>query len=170
MLSGRVSRVTAPEAFLFFMITDIHYCSRLSAEERLTRENPARTAVISITDPGQAPALIHWDGPILRLSFWDGGSTEELGLAPNAVAQVVQFLEHLDAKKEPYVLVVHCEYGASRSPAVALYAEALTGADLHRRYLAFGANRYVLEALIRARHLAEAVHVPEGPGAMTLHQ
>ena len=146
------------------MITDIHYCSRLSAEERLTQGSPARTAVISITDPGEAPALVRWKGPILRLSFWDGGSAEELGLTPDAVAQVVQFLEQLDAQKEPYVLVVHCEYGASRSPAVALYAEALTGADLHRRYLAFGANRYVLEALMQARHLAEVVQVPEGPG------
>lgn len=152
------------------MITDIRFCARLDAEAQVKQENPNKVAIVSITDPAQAPALQGWQGRILRLSFLDviltkGASADN---APPAFNEqmghaLVQFLEELNESPKALTLLVHCEFGASRSAAVALYAEAFTGADLHRRYLAFGGNRHVLDVLQKIRPLPQPVELPVGP-------
>lgn len=152
------------------MITDVRFCARLDAEAQAKHENPDKVAIVSITDPGQGPALQDWRGRILRLSFLDVIPTR--GSAEDNVSQafneqmghsLVQFLEQLNDSPKGLTLWVHCEFGASRSAAVALYAEALTGADLHRRYLAFGGNLHVLSVLQKVRPLQQPVELPAGP-------
>lgn len=148
------------------MITDIHFCSRLDAERRLLTANPDKVAVVSITDPGQAPVAASWSGRMFRLSFLDVVPTK--GVPCNAFGEIaalglVRYLEELNAQRDKLELLIHCEFGASRSAAVALYAEAFTGADLHRKYLAFGGNQHVLDVLQRVHPLVEVVTLPEGP-------
>lgn len=150
------------------MITDIHFCSRLDAERRLMTANPDKVAVVSITDPGQAPVAVSWPGKMFRLSFLDVVPAK--GIACNALGEIaalglISYLEQLNSLRDKLELLIHCEFGASRSAAVALYAEAFTGADLHRKYLAFGGNQHVLDVLQRVHPLAEVVTLPAGPAA-----
>lgn len=150
------------------MISNIHFCARLDAETRLRHADPRKVAVVSITDPGQLTPLHNWTGNIFRVAFLDvvPNSDTVMPMPPHALTAetadlLVQYLEYLDRHRAVFELVVHCEFGASRSAAVALYAEALTGAELHRRYLAFGGNRHVLDVLQQVRPVHPPVSLPE---------
>ncbi|MCL2635871.1 MAG: hypothetical protein FWD50_04475, partial [Betaproteobacteria bacterium] len=56
-------------------------------------------------------------------------------------------------------VMVHCEYGISRSAAVALFIEALTGAPLAAREFTFNANHWIIDQLL-VLHPELAVDIP----------
>jgi protein-tyrosine phosphatase len=74
-------------------------------------------------------------------------------------AQISAFIEELHAAPVEMSLMVHCEYGVSRSAAVALFAEALTGAPLEAREFTYEANQWVLDQL-QQRHPGLEVDMP----------
>lgn len=133
-------------------ISQVCFTSRQEAES--LRGDPA-VAVISITDPGSPPAhLAPLFLRVLRLSFFDAVPADEYmpplpGLFDRALArQVNGFIEALRDAPEVIRLLVHCEYGVSRSAAVALFAADLAGAPLAAREYAGEANVWVLDRLL----------------------
>ena len=57
------------------------------------------------------------------------------------------FIGELQAAPFEMSVMVHCEYGVSRSAAVALFIEALTRAPLAAREFAYEANQWVIDRL-----------------------
>ena len=144
-------------------ISKVQYTSRKLAEQ--LRGSPYM-AVISITDPTTPEARLDpLFRHVLRLSFFDAVPADEFmpslpGLFDRHMAgQICTFLEELHAAPFEISLMVHCEYGISRSAAVALFAEALTGAPLEAREFTYEANQWVIDQL-EARHPALSVSVP----------
>lgn len=135
-------------------ITHIFFTSRELAES--LRGRPGQ-AVISITDPGVPEARLDSAfGHVLRLSFFDAEPAEEYlpsplpGLFDYLMARRIdRFVGDLHAAPADISLMVHCEYGVSRSAAVALYAEAYSRAPLESREFTFDANRWVVASLLR---------------------
>jgi predicted protein tyrosine phosphatase len=119
----------------------------------------AGQALISITDTGAPPAALRSGWPaLLRVAFddLDPDSTPvdefHAGLQPLSPAQAAQIARFVRAAAaSATTLVVHCRFGQSRSPAVALavcryYGLAFPpGFDTHNRYVL----RCVAEALTR---------------------
>lgn len=115
------------------------------------------TAIISITDPGSpdarlAPQFQH----VLRLSFYDAVPADEYlpapfpGMFDYAMArQISHFVSTLHATPAEISMLVHCEYGVSRSAAVALFVEAYSGAPLAAREFTHEANQWVIDQLSR---------------------
>ena len=135
-------------------IRQVSYTSRLHAES-LT--GSPHVAVISITDPGSDDAVLD---PafldVLRLSFFDAVPADEYLPAPLPgmfdhfmARQIGDFVRELHAVPADVALLVHCEYGVSRSAAVALFAAAHTGAPLAAHEFAYDANHWVVELLSR---------------------
>ena len=119
---------------------------------------PIRTAyvVISITDPGSRPARIPRSAgfrDVLRLQFHDAIPLRSFSLPPEVVLMnedharaIWQFVRKWRETVE--TIVVHCEQGMSRSPAVAAaICRALGGDDgwFFREYLP---NQYVYDLLV----------------------
>lgn len=132
-------------------ISRIQYTSRKLAEQ--LRGSPYM-AVISITDPGTPEARLDpLFRHVLRLSFYDAVPADEFmpacpGLFDRQMArQVSAFVEELHAAPFEISLMVHCEYGVSRSAAVALFAEALSGAPLEAREFTYEANQWMISQL-----------------------
>ena len=133
-------------------ISQVRFTSRQLAES--LAGNPYM-AVISITDPGTPEAkldpLFHH---VLRLSFFDALPADEYlpplpGLFDRATAKRIgQFVEELHAAPFELSVMVHCEYGISRSAAVALFVEAYSGAPLEAREFTYEANPWVLDLLL----------------------
>jgi predicted protein tyrosine phosphatase len=98
----------------------VYIRSRLDAERIVPRSNEV---AISITNPRQAPAVLDegWKD-VLRLGFHDveepAGHYREMTL--EQAESVLAFVR----KHKHSPLLVHCEYGASRSAAVALFVAA----------------------------------------------
>lgn len=119
----------------------------------------AGQALISITDADAPPAALRPGWPaLLRVAFddLDPDSTPvddfHAGLQPLSPAQAAQIAAFVHAAAaSATTLVVHCRFGQSRSPAVALavcrhYGLAFPpGFDTHNRYVL----RCVAEALAR---------------------
>ncbi|UCV10741.1 hypothetical protein KI614_11170 [Dechloromonas denitrificans] len=133
-------------------INQVHFASRELAES--LAGNPYM-AVISITDPGQADAkldpMFHH---VLRLSFYDAQPADEYLPAPipglfdhQMARRIHDFVAELQAAPFEISVMVHCEYGVSRSAAVALFVEAFSGAPLTAREFTYEANQWVLERL-----------------------
>ena len=130
----------------------ICFTSRQRAE---ALQGDAAMAVISITDPGTPkakldPAFHH----VLRLAFFDAQPADEYLPAPipglfdrQMAEQISQFVHRLQAEPLDLGLLVHCEFGVSRSAAVALFAEAVSGAPLEARAYAHQPNLWVIERL-----------------------
>jgi predicted protein tyrosine phosphatase len=144
-------------------ISQVQYTSRKLAEQ--LRGSPYM-AVISITDPTTPEAnLDPLFRHVLRLAFFDAVPADEYmptipGLFNrDMAAQISAFIEELHAAPFEITLMVHCEYGVSRSAAVALFAEALTGAPLDAREFTYEANQWVIDQL-QARHPGLEVDVP----------
>ena len=144
-------------------ISKVQYTSRKLAEQ--LRGSPYM-AVISITDPTTPEARLDpLFRHVLRLSFFDAVPADEFmpslpGLFDRHMAgQICTFLEELHAAPFEISLMVHCEYGISRSAAVALFAEALTGAPLEAREFTYEANQWVIDQL-EARQPGLSVNVP----------
>lgn len=133
-------------------ITDVFFVSRERAESFAGSPD---MAVISITDPGSPPANLHpLFGPILRLAFYDAVPADEYlpapmpGLFDHVMArQIVDFVLPLHVADTRLRVMVHCEYGVSRSAAVALFIEAFAGATLSAREFGCDANHWVLDRL-----------------------
>ena len=134
----------------------VRYTSRKLAEQLL---GTPYMAVISITDPGTPearldPLFCH----VLRLAFYDAVPADDYLPAPlpglfdyRMAGQISAFIGELHAAPFEIELMVHCEFGVSRSAAVALFAEALTGAPLEARQFTYEANQWVLDRLLE-RH------------------
>ena len=124
-------------------------------------------AVISITDPGTPEAkldpLFHH---VLRLSFFDAQPADEFlpapmpGLFDHLMArQISEFVEQLQSAPFAISVMVHCEYGVSRSAAVALFVEAYSGAPLAAREFTYEANQWVIERMSQ-RHPELVIDIP----------
>lgn len=133
-------------------IKQVRYASRELAES--LAGNPYM-AVISITDPGTPeakldPLFLH----VLRLSFFDALPADEFLPAPpglfdrDMARRIGRFVEELHAAPFDITVMVHCEYGVSRSAAVALFVEAFSGAPLAAREFTFEANSWVIDQLL----------------------
>jgi predicted protein tyrosine phosphatase len=144
-------------------ISQVQYTSRKLAEQ--LRGSPYM-AVISITDPTTPEAKLDpLFRHVLRLAFFDAVPADEYqpsipGLFDrDMAAQISAFIAELHAAPFEITLMVHCEYGVSRSAAVALFAEALTGAPLDAREFTYEANQWVIDQL-QQRHPGLDVDVP----------
>ncbi len=145
-------------------ISTVEYTSRKQAEQ--LRGTPF-VAVISITDPGTPEATLDpLFRHVLRLAFYDAVPADEYLPAPlpglfdyHMAGQISAYLEELHSAPVDMSLIVHCEFGVSRSAAVALFASALTGAPLKAREFTYEANQWVLDQLLQ-RHPGLEVDVP----------
>lgn len=135
-------------------ISKVQYTSRKLAEQ--LRGSPYM-AVISITDPTTPEAKLDpLFRHVLRLSFFDAVPADDYLPAPlpglfdhRMAGQICTFIDELHAAPFEMSLMVHCEYGVSRSAAVALFAEARTGAPLDAREFTYEANLWVIGQLQR---------------------
>lgn len=135
-------------------ISQIFYTSRASAESLAATPH---MAVISITDPGTPPAKLDPRfKDVLRLSFFDAEPADEYlpspitGMFDHVMArQIGDFVQKLHATPGNISLMVHCEYGVSRSAAVALFVAAYTDAPLAAREFSYAANAWVVDRLAR---------------------
>ena len=112
--------------------------------------------VISITDPGKRPARIQRAAgfrDILRLQFHDAvpvvGFTlpsEIVVMTKDHTEEVWQFVHKWHNEVE--AIVVHCEQGMSRSPAVAAAICNVFGDDDRRFFREYMPNRYIYDLLV----------------------
>lgn len=144
-------------------IRQVQYTSRKLAEQ--LRGSPYM-AVISITDPTTPEAKLDpLFRHVLRLAFFDALPADEYTPAcpglfdRHMAAQISAFISELHAAPFEISLMVHCEYGVSRSAAVALFAAALTGAPLEAREFTYEANQWVLDLLLE-RYPGLSVDIP----------
>lgn len=117
------------------MVSFIQYMSRSQAENSAKTDFPGdMAAIISISDPGKPkPAPDSSFDEKIFLAFSD--TNDEFSLERMAVdkdseiAKIVGFIDRIHRSKRIYSLVVHCNFGLSRSCAVAKYAAKATGAN-----------------------------------------
>ena len=135
-------------------IRQVSYTSRLHAESLV---GSPQVAVISITDPGSGEASLDPGFlDVLRLSFFDAVPADEYlpaplpGLFDHLMAhRIGEFASQLHAVSAEISVVVHCEYGVSRSAAVALFVSAYAKAPLAACEFAYDANLWVIHQLSR---------------------
>jgi predicted protein tyrosine phosphatase len=133
------------------MIESVNFVPRYFAEDQVFNE---KHAVISITDNDQADARIHGitdSQRLLRVRFLD---VEEHIVHPkfkkdflfdSDKAQTIKdFIDVLHALPEKVEMVVHCEAGASRSAAVALFIYYHTQCEFKNHDRADYANKLVV--------------------------
>lgn len=133
-------------------ISKVYFASRELAESLIGKPS---MAVISITDPGTPEANLHAHFEhVLRLAFYDAVPADEYLPAPipgmfdyQMARQITTFVQELHNSPEQISMLVHCEYGVSRSAAVALFVEAYSGAPLISREFTGEANQWVVDQL-----------------------
>lgn len=134
-------------------IRQVNFVSREHAES--LAGNPSM-AVISITDPGTPDAKLCAEfKDVLRLSFYDAQPADEYLPAPMPgmfdhlmARRIGNFVHELRNDPDDISVMVHCEYGVSRSAAVALFVEAYAKAPLAAREFAYDANQWVVDRLL----------------------
>lgn len=170
------------------MIRDIHFIGRALAEKFVVN---GAAAVISIRDPSKKmPYLSRKFKKMLFLEFDDdtesscGLSVEEVPDLMNGhengrrvmingnelsdfndAKQIIALLQELSDVDELYTLVVHCEFGISRSAAVAQFAaERFGGQIVSRAHTTSGKNSRLYRLLNKAYDGAEPLvgNLPEG--------
>lgn len=137
-------------------IKKVYFASRELAESLIGKPS---IAVISITDPGSPEANLHAEFEhVLRLAFYDAVPADDYLPAPlpglfdyRMARQIATFVQDLEHAPDEVSMLVHCEYGVSRSAAVALFVEALTGAPLISREFSGEANQWVVDQLSQLR-------------------
>ena len=137
-------------------ISKVYFASRELAESLIGKPS---MAVISITDPGSPPANLHAQFEhILRLAFFDAVPADAFLPAPmpglfdyRMARQIATFVQDLHNAPDAVSVLVHCEYGVSRSAAVALFVEAYSGAPLISREFTGEANQWVVDQLSQLR-------------------
>ena len=147
-------------------ISQVRFASRELAES--LAGNPYM-AVISITDPGTPEARLDpLFQHVLRLAFYDAVPADEFlpapfpGLFDHGMArQISDFVRDLQAAPFEISVMVHCEYGVSRSAAVALFVEAYSGAPLLAREFTYEANQWVIHRLSLI-HPELSIEIPSG--------
>lgn len=135
----------------------IKVCDREELERY--RWDAPQCVLISITDPDKAPAEIRQSDrclEVLRLQFHDiqpgpgaatiGGMTS---MDADHARQIWQFVQRW--RDEAQTLVVQCEAGMSRSPAVAAAVAEYLGQDSGVFFADYAPNRYIYEMLRRNR-------------------
>ncbi len=144
-------------------INKVFFTSRKLAES--LAGNPYM-AVISITDPTTPEARLDpLFRHVLRLSFFDAVPADEFqpllpGLFSRDLArQIDRFVEEIHQAPFAMSMMVHCEYGVSRSAAVALFVAALTDAPLEAREFTYEANPWVVDTL-QALHPQLDIDIP----------
>lgn len=132
-------------------------CSRGEIERGVL----VRTAyvVVSITDPDKHLARIREPAGFrgaLRVQFHDAEPANGEPLASGIVLisqeqaeQIWKFVAQLEP--EVGTILVHCEQGMSRSPAVAAALAEWFGEDHYRFFRQFQPNKYVYELMCAAR-------------------
>ena len=154
-------------------VNQVFYTSRQLAES--LAGNPYM-AVISITDPGTPEARLDpLFRHVLRLSFFDALPADEYLPAPPGLfdreqaRQISDFVGELQAAPFELSVMVHCEYGISRSAAVALFIEAFCGAPLNAREFAGEANEWVIDRLLQL-HPGLPIDIPPSGAARERRQ
>lgn len=150
-------------------ISQVRFASRELAES--LAGNPYM-AVISITDPGTPEARLDpLFQHVLRLSFYDAVPADEFlpaplpGLFDHPMAKRISaFVQELHAAPFEISVMVHCEYGVSRSAAVALFVEAYSGAPLIAREFTYEANQWVVHRM-SLLHPELHIDIPEADTA-----
>ena len=129
----------------------VRFTSRKLAE---SLEGNPYMEIISITDPTTPEARLDpLFRHVLRLSFFDAIPADEYqpmlpGLFNRQTArEISDFVAEIHAAPFEMTVMVHCEYGVSRSAAVALFVEAYSGAPLEAREFTYEANPWVLDTL-----------------------
>ena len=148
-------------------IKHIFFASRERAESRVGGPDQA---VISITDPGVPEARLDKAfAHVLRLSFYDAEPADEYLPAPLPglfdylmARQIDHFVRELHEAPSDISVMVHCEYGVSRSAAVALFVEAYSSAPLEAREFTHDANRWVVASLLRQNPVL-GIDIPLAP-------
>jgi predicted protein tyrosine phosphatase len=123
-------------------------------------------AIISITDPQAAhPTLIRSDfrRDVLRLKFFDTDSRvaqirvpppHMTGFTPDMARQIVQFVQEQRAR-DTHLIVVHCEFGMSRSAGVASALSFFYNQDETFFLVHYQPNSWVRRLLMDALRNAE---------------
>ncbi len=119
---------------------------------------PVRTAyvVISITDPKSRPARIKRPAgfrDVLRLQFHDAVPVTVFTLPPEIVLMnedhAREIWQFVDKWQETIAtIVVHCEQGMSRSPAVAAAISKILDGDGSQFFHEYMPNRYVYDLMM----------------------
>lgn len=98
----------------------IHVSSRNRVNE-VVKSCVGSVCIVSITDPGEEPVAIGYgEVPVLRLQFHDydriiPGMKDVCYFTSDRAFEIVQFIKrHMSDN-----VVIHCEVGISRSPAIA---------------------------------------------------
>ena len=132
----------------------------VAGREEVEAGIPVRTAyvVISITDPGTRPANIRKAAgfrAVLRLQFHDAAPLKIFRLPPEVVVMTAnharliwRFVKRWHESAE--TMVVHCEQGMSRSPAVAAAICEALGGDRRRFFKEYLPNKYIYNLLKQA--------------------
>lgn len=118
---------------------------------------PSSYVVISIRDPGKPEAHIRQTcglRGVLRLAFHDSEPSETEALPKDKVLmtedqarQVWEFVRQW--KEQVGAIVVHCEQGISRSPAVAAAICRALGGDDECFFREYQPNQYVFQLMNR---------------------
>lgn len=129
----------------------------VAGREEIEAGIPVRTSyvVISITDPGSSPAKIQQPAgfrDVLRLQFHDAVPMKGFTLPPDIVLMnedhaklIWQFVKRWQETVE--TVVVHCEQGMSRSPAVAAAICNFRDGDGSHFFQEYMPNRYVYDLM-----------------------
>ena len=114
--------------------------------------------VISIRDPHKRPAKVHKQAglrDVLFLSFHDAEPSHMMALSgkiklmtPKQAKQIHQFVDK--HKEDVGAIVVHCEQGMSRSPAVAAALCKTMGGDDKNFWRDYQPNMYVYRLMLKA--------------------
>lgn len=130
------------------MINSVTFWDRMRATDH---EFDGSDCVISITDPDKLECPINGTSNVLRLAFHDVVEvirTADITMVPMLRHQAVAIVQQLHEWQEDSIthnVIVHCEAGASRSAAVALYVYAYTGCKFATIGGALYANSYIIE-------------------------
>ncbi|MDR0287326.1 MAG: hypothetical protein LBI03_06460 [Clostridiales bacterium] len=128
--------------------------SRLEASQATKIENAPDTAIISITDVGKEKnnfKQVDWLKHIFEIQFDDVEAGKKNCITVSQAVDIADFVFHI--KKDVERIIVHCEFGQSRSAGVAAaircYIEGNDGGILHNRRYNINRTcyRYVLKAL-----------------------
>ena len=118
--------------------------------------------VISIADPGSRRPVVATIGArrnVLHVRFHDAEPVEGLALPPAirllTPQQAAKIWRFVDRYRDTIgAVVVHCEQGMSRSPAVAAALCEALGGDPRPFFEKFAPNRHVYELVLRAARKA----------------
>ncbi|MDD2884913.1 MAG: hypothetical protein PHT48_07730 [Dechloromonas sp.] len=149
-------------------INKVFFTSRKLAE---SLEGNPYMAVISITDPTTPEARLDpLFRHVLRLSFFDALPADEYqpplpGLFDRKLArQISDFVQEIHQAPFQMSMMVHCEYGISRSAAVALFVASFADAPLEAQEFTYEANPWVVDTL-QALHPQLNIDIPSPDGA-----